>query len=325
MLARLRLLKAATALLYLGPLFAGLSGFGWDQVPFFVAIFVLWLIILRPEQWPATLAEWLTWQAWGAALTQLLSQILLVAVLFGIGRGIGGLAGFLPVVHPAAPLAISFLAIPLCRSLWDARQAADAGVFLDDAARQAQMPSAAADAALAIVPLINLADNAPESEVGPLVETLMYATGTALRLSALAAALKRPDRSHAALRRALVIWASEPEVVASGLVPDAMVNAFHIADGNPDLLRLLVPRAVALIGAFPNRAAGFPSPAMLRHAATRELGGGPTTDLPAHLRDDLRDGLIALAHAVETVLAATHPPTDAAPRGVSDQAVAQQA
>ncbi|MGL4234588.1 hypothetical protein [Tabrizicola sp.] len=310
MLARLRLLRGAAALLYFGPLFAGLSGSGWDQVPFFVAIFVLWLIILRPEQWPATPAEWLTASAWGAALTQVLSQILLVAVLFGIGRGFGGIAGFLPVINPLLPAAISFLAIPLGRSLWDAREAAEAGVFLDEEAERAQIPRAAADAALAIVPLLNLPDDAPEAQVSPLVSNIMYANGAALRLNALTAALKRPDRTHAALRRALVIWASEPEVVAPGLVPDAMANAFSIADGSPDLLRLLVPRAMALIGAFPGRADGFPAPTAIRQVAADGLVGGPTNDLPSHLRDDLRDGLIALAHAVEMAQAQTQPTAD---------------
>jgi hypothetical protein len=45
---KLRLLMGTTALLYLGPLLAGLRGFGWPVVPVFAAIFVLWLIVLRP-------------------------------------------------------------------------------------------------------------------------------------------------------------------------------------------------------------------------------------------------------------------------------------
>lgn len=302
MLARLRLLKGATALLYFGPLLAGLCGFGWDQVPFFVAIFLLWLVILRPEQWPASLAEWRTLPAWGAALTQLLSQILLITILFAVGRGIGGVAGFLPIVNPILPLALSFLAIPLARSLWDAREAADSGVFLDREAEEAHVPRAAAEAAAAIVPLLNLPDDANAADVAQRVDNVMFATGAALRLNALTAALARPDRTHAALRHALVIWASEPEVVAPGLVPDAMANAFSIAEASPDLLRFLVPRAMALIGAFPNRASGFPTPALIRKAAESGLDGGPQNDLPAHLRDDLRVGLLALADAVEAAL-----------------------
>jgi len=39
---RIRMLMAATALLYLGPLLAGLAGFGWPMVYAFATIFTLW-------------------------------------------------------------------------------------------------------------------------------------------------------------------------------------------------------------------------------------------------------------------------------------------
>jgi hypothetical protein len=300
---RLRLLKGATALLYVGPLFAGISGFGWGLVAPFVGIFIVWLMVLRPEQWPVAPQEWLTLPAWLSALTQLLSQILLVTVLLAVGRGIGAVAGFLPMVNPIFPLAVSFMAIPICRMLWDANEAADQGIFLDDEAEAAQAPRAASQAASAIVPLLNLPDAAPDAEVDAMVARVMNVPSAALRLRALTAALAHPDRSHAALRRALVVWASEPEVVAPGLVPQAMEQAFSVAERNADLLRLYVPRAIALIAAFPDRASGFPSPQRLRDAAAEEPGSDPYSDLPVHLRADLRDGLLALARAVERALA----------------------
>ena len=40
MLTRMRLVKGATALLYVGPLIAGLGGFGWTMTLPFTAIFV---------------------------------------------------------------------------------------------------------------------------------------------------------------------------------------------------------------------------------------------------------------------------------------------
>lgn len=264
----------------------------------FVAIFVVWLLVLRPEQWPATPEEWLSANAFGAVATQVLSQILLVCVLLGIGRGIGAAAGFLPVVNPLFPLAVSFLAIPLCRILWDARAAAHQGVFLDDEAEAAEAPRALAEAGAAIVPLLNFADHAPDAEVNTAVTRAMSMTGAGLRLDALVAALARPSRSHTALRRALVLWSSEPEIVASGQVPSGMSNGFAIAGGNGDLMRLYVPRALALIAAFPDRVVDFPSAAQLRRAAA-DAGTDPASDLPAHLRADLRDGLTALARAVE--------------------------
>jgi hypothetical protein len=303
----MRLVKGATALLYIGPLIAGLCGFGWSMVAPFTAIFVVWLMVLRPEQWPASPEEWLSVQAWLAALAQVLSQIVLVAVLFGIGSGLGGLADIgMMTVNPVLPLSISFVAIPLCRMLWDSREAASLGYFLDEEAESAHADNAAGLAAMAIIPLLNLPDAAPDSEVSEAVAKALDVGTADLRLNALTAALAQPDRSHAALRRGLVFWATEPEIVAPGQVPDCMASAFMIANGDLDLLRLYVPRAMALITAFPNRASDFPEPAQLRAAA--EAKAAPGSDLPAHLQADLRDGLRALARSVELATGSSSEP-----------------
>lgn len=301
MLTRMRLVKGATALLYIGPLIAGLCGLGWDMLAPFAAIFVVWLMVLRPEQWPTSPGEWLTGQAWLAALAQVLSQVLLVGVLLGVGRGLGGLANIGALdVGPMLPLAVSFLSIPLCRMLWDANEAAAQGYFLDDEAAFAHAGNAAGQAATAIIPLLNLPDGAPDAQVAQAVAAALDVPAADLRLNAVTAALAHPDRSHAALRRALVLWATEPEIVAPGHVPGSMASAFAIAGGNLDLLRLYVPRAIALIAAFPNRAEDFPPPARLIEAAEAEPPAN--SDLPAHLQADLGDGLRALARSVEAAL-----------------------
>lgn len=116
---RLRLLQGATALLYLGPLLAGLGGFGWRVIPIFVAIFLVWLFILRPQQWPRKAADWARPEALITLLTQGVVQVLLVAVSFGIGRGIGGALGTLPPFPLMLPVGVSFLSIPLARMIWD--------------------------------------------------------------------------------------------------------------------------------------------------------------------------------------------------------------
>jgi hypothetical protein len=313
MLTRMRLLKGATALLYIGPLVAGLCGYGWGMVAPFTGIFVVWLMVLRPEQWPATPEEWLTGQAWLAVLTQVLSQILLVAVLFAVGRGFGGLAdvGNL-TVNPILPLSVSLAAIPLCRMLWDSREAASMGYYLDDEAESAHAENAVAEAGLAVIPLLNFPDAAPDAQVAGAVAEVMNGVTVELRLRALTAALANPSRSHAALRRALVLWATEPEIVAPGLVPNGMAHAFSIANGDLDLLRLYVPRALALIAAFPGQVANFPEPKHLRSAADPNLA--PDSDLPAHLQADLREGLLALAKAVEAAQAGDAAPVRPEPK-----------
>lgn len=114
---RLRLLQGATALLYFGPLLAGLGGFGWAVVPVFAAIFLLWLVILRPHLWPRVPADWARPEVLTALAAQAAVQVLLVTLCFGIGRGIGGVLGALPPFPLMLPVAVSFLSIPLCRMI----------------------------------------------------------------------------------------------------------------------------------------------------------------------------------------------------------------
>lgn len=300
MIARLRTLKVLAVLLYVGPLFAGVAGHELSSIPPFIAIFVVWLLVLRPEQWPSTTEEWATATAWGASLTIVLSQAALVCVLLAVGRGIGAVAGVEIKLDPILPLAVSFFSIPACRMLWDSTEAAMAGVFLDEEAKAAHAPRAASLAAASIIPLLNLPDDFTDSLTADAVAKVMEPSGSELRLKALVAALSSPDRSHASLRRAVMLWATEPEVVAPGEVSGAMANAFEITGKDIDILRLYVPRALALIAAFPNRADGFPSPERLRKTAEGSVSVNPEHDLPADLRADLRDGLLALANAIES-------------------------
>ena len=112
---RLRLLMGATALLYIGPLLAGLGGYGWAIVPVFLLLFLLWLFILRPQQWPRSFHDWTRYQAWATLATNATVQLLLVTLLFGVGRGIGGALGIKLPLGEMLPISISFLSIPLAR------------------------------------------------------------------------------------------------------------------------------------------------------------------------------------------------------------------
>lgn len=104
---RYRLMTAATALLYLGPLLAGLAGHGWAEASVFIALFLLWLMILRPDAWSGESRVRLA--------SRIAGQVLLVCACFAIGRGLGGVTALRPDLPTLLPLAVSFLAIPLSR------------------------------------------------------------------------------------------------------------------------------------------------------------------------------------------------------------------
>lgn len=117
----LTLFRGATALLYLGPLFAGLAGFGWALVPAFLAIFLMYLFVVRRSLFPRKSADWMDMGVVIPLLTQTLVQLLLIVLCFAIGRGLGGVVGAVPPFSPLWTLAVSFLSVPLCR--WLAIQA----------------------------------------------------------------------------------------------------------------------------------------------------------------------------------------------------------
>jgi len=302
---RMRVLQAATAVLYMGPLVAGLSGFGWAMLPPFVAIFVLWLVILRPHQWPQSHAEWLTRDAWLAAGAQVLSQTLLVAVCFGVGRGIGGALGTLPMLHPILPVALSFAALAVARSFWDTDRALAEGLSIDELMYPAPQPPApvrlptTTDAAVA--ELLAQPDDAPLSKAGPFLEEMLEDGDAFARLTALVDALTpAPAARHRSLRAALILWATDPAAFAAGTAPGALRAAFAAAGQDADLLRLLVPRAVALARAVPDRADQFPDPAVIEDMARR---GMPV---------DLAQALGQLANAVRRGHATPRRPAPAA-------------
>jgi hypothetical protein len=114
---------AAQLALLLGPLLAGLGGYGWGMIPAFAVIFVLWGLVLRPDGWPQSAADW-AGTYWPRHLGRVLLQVLVVAVLFGIGRGLSVALGALPMVSPLLPLALSLIGIAVARLVWDAGTAA---------------------------------------------------------------------------------------------------------------------------------------------------------------------------------------------------------
>jgi hypothetical protein len=114
---QMTLFRGATALLYLGPLFAGLAGFGWGLVPGFLAIFLLYLFVIRRSVFPRRAADWTDRDLMLRLLTQGLVQLLLIVLCFAIGRGLGGVIGAVVPFSPFWTLALSFVAVPLCRWL----------------------------------------------------------------------------------------------------------------------------------------------------------------------------------------------------------------
>ncbi len=280
MQARLRLLKGATALLYLGPLLAGIAGYGWRVVPLFLGIFLLWLFILRPQQWPRKWADWSRPEALIALLTQSVVQLLLVAVSLGIGRGIGGVLGVMPEIPLMLPVAVSFLSIPLARMLWDPWRADAVEAILDEAlARlEAEQDPAPADdmkrRTEVAARMVAALDRLPAEAAPELLADHLHAMATQTSHEALRVALMDPiydGSATAVVRRAAAVHATEPAVV-DGLHGSTYPLAVCRALSDGPTLGLFARRCAALVAARPDRLGDCPDPEDVMALAARQPG-----------------------------------------------------
>lgn len=269
MQSRLRLLKGATALLYFGPLLAGIGGFGWPVVPLFAVIFMLWLFILRPQQWPRRVADWGRPEALIAAMTQGVVQVLLVTVSFGIGRGIGGVMGLEPDMPLMLPVAISFLSIPLARMIWNP-WADQAGSLDEVMARVEAEEEAGADAApvdlkgqiVTATRMVAELDRLPADTVPETLAAHLHAMATQTSHEALRVALMDPiyDRSARPLhRRAAVVHATDPAVAEALRGSTYPMAVFH-ALSEAETVALFARRCADLVRGRPERLADCPDP-----------------------------------------------------------------
>lgn len=293
---RKRLIQAANVLLYMGPLLAGLAGSGAGYLPPFVALFMLWLVMLRPHKWPQRFGEWLTLRAGLAALTLLCSQILFVALLFGVGRGIGGVLGYMPLFNPVLPVALSLVALPLLRMASMPELAMVTGETIDqllwsDEPGAAPPRPVPASAEAAVSALFALAEDGA-AEVGVMLEELGHFLDTGdiwSRLAALTAALNAgPASQHVVLRTAVILKATEPFPHSDYTVPGEMRTAFAAAGNSEELLSLLSLRGRTLLHKIPAMASYFPSAGVVR-----DLAGVCESSAAARASRDLAAALAA--------------------------------
>lgn len=260
------LLQVITGLLYIGPLVAGLAGFGWSLVIPFAAIFLLWQVVMRPLDWPREPGAWARREMQAAAAARILILVLLVALCFGIGRGLGGLAGHLPAMSPLLPFGISLLAIPLARLVWDPHKEAAMDALIDGALAQLRGPGAAEAAHLAAAaekavrllrPIHDLPDDTPADVVASHLRAITpHVDPQRLREALLAGARRRG--AGRAVQTALALHATEPALM-DALGGDHVTFAFNALPDTPEVLALFARRTEVALAADPDLWWGIPS------------------------------------------------------------------
>lgn len=252
---RLRLLMAATALLYLGPLLAGLAGFGWGLVPVFGSIFIVWLIVLRPQNWPNHFVDWGKAQAWATLATNAAVQFLLVILLFGVGRGIGGALGFVAPFSAIFPIIVSASSIPLCRLIWNPKEATDLDHFLDNAIQKVahvHNPVDQSDMNLAYRMLAQLAALPDTTDIETVAEHLIVLAEHVENAHTRAVLLERQHSGNATRAEtiALILHATDGALIES-VGGDGPTLALAILPPDPDLIALFAGRLATALDADP--------------------------------------------------------------------------
>ncbi|HSF64147.1 MAG TPA: hypothetical protein VLA78_07150 [Paracoccaceae bacterium] len=269
---RLLILKLAAALLYAGPLVAGLGGQGWAVAPVFVLVFLLWQVVMRPADWRRTPLEWAQAPVMLAAVLRIAVLVLLVALLFGLGRGIGALLGHLPAIPAAAPVLASLLAVPLARLIWDPAKGAQMEAFLDDALAQVRGAAAPGgsveeDLDAIVAPLLDLAEDTPDAVARAAVDRLAASPDWAILIETLRESLIYTDKPATAIRRGLALWSTDPATVDRLRGCGMPCTGWSAAGGYLGPEGLFATGALAALDAHPDRWEDFPMPADLRENA----------------------------------------------------------
>lgn len=237
----------ATALLYMGPLLAGLGGFGWAVVPVFAAIFMLWLVIIRPQDFPRNLQDWMRAEGLVAFVARAAVQLLLVLVCFGLGRGIGGVLNSLPAFPLMLPIAISFLAIPLARLIWDPWKADAMDKLLDDALNQIETSPMQHDdrgyAAAVLMPLNGLPDDVSVAELGSHLSAIRALVDDDVTFDVLLDRVLDKEASVAG-RRALMVMGSDAAVMERMSGANIAARTMEALGPDAELLAQMAERLV---------------------------------------------------------------------------------
>jgi hypothetical protein len=293
---RFHLLLLVTTMLYAGPLIAGLSGFGWGVVPAFAVILVAWQIVMRPVQWPREAAAWTRREVQVGAALQVVVAVVVVAVCFGAGRGLGGVVGYLPSLPLVVPLFLSLAAVPLARMLHDPVQMQGMDQMLDDAIhrlkafdRDVDFPSADArhilEGTRLASRLLQTVQDLPADTSHAVIAQHLNAIATQVDDARLREALveraggEGPSRP---LLTALALHASDGRrMEILGL--ETVDPAFAALPDQPEILALYANRAVAAVAEDPDVRAALPRVALVEAALSRMAGTAAEAPLRALL------------------------------------------
>lgn len=274
---RSRALFATSALLYLGPLLAGLGGYGIETLPVFGIAFMIWLAIVRPGDWPANARAWRNPRsvAWPMLIFGI--QLVLIGFLVVVGTGMQGLAGGVVPLNLASAYALPFAGVFAAWLLRTRRshklvriraEALEFGAGILDIAAP-DRPGVLADEDFIAAAGTLLAEmgerGAGKAEVDPILQRIENSGAASQVLDSLS------ETEGAAFARAQVRLALRPSVAQQILGEGRILEAINRALGrrDPALAEETAVAARALMALLPGLVRELPEAGRLRAAAER--------------------------------------------------------
>ena len=267
-----------TTLLYMGPLLAGLAGYGWQMIVEFTLILTLWLVVMRP----VAAGGWTNPGVVGVFLLRVALQAVVVTFCLAIGRGIGGTMGALALLPVWVPPLMSLLAVPLAR-IFLKPGSAGTGMTPSEmptgdgtaTGTGATKPQSEADATPWVTRLAQLPEAAREQDLMVLIAAALQEIPPLALLDAMSKAVETqgqtPGQSQS-LRRAFVMAVTDTDIAGKLLGQGLLSRAFDLAGEDAARLRLFAERCARLLRARHMALMDTPQIARMADAANRHPG-----------------------------------------------------
>lgn len=289
-MSRIHLAMAASGLLYLGPVLAGWAAAHVAAWPVFLGIFVLWSVLMRPDDWPRDGARW-------TEAGVIARAVVTVAVLAGLafaGLAVGWLLAALrplPEIGPWPGVLLSLVGVGLARLIWNPVKGRRKDPVLAEALRQVQ--EAAGEAGqearrkrseeAEIDSVIGFTSDTPAERIAEVMTDLSMRFAPGRLIDGFQRQWKG-GRMNGAQKRALIHLATEPDHARRISGYEAGMLALQVCDGDVLLTEHFLRRYSALLDAVPDAMADGPSNALLRDVE-KAFDGQPTAPMVRALRE----------------------------------------
>lgn len=302
------LAMAASVLLYLGPVLAGWAGAPLAAWPVFLGLFLMWSVLMRPDDWPRDGARWIE----AGVIARALAAVAVLAGLSIACLALGWLGASLrplPEVGPWPGVLLSLMGLGFARMVWNPSKAGERKARLELMRRQLEAATSEAGMAarkkrseeMEIDSVIAFTADTPQERITEVMAELAMRFAPARLVEGFQRQWKA-GRMNAAQKRALILLATDPDQARRISGHEAGLLALKACAGEAPLVEQFLRRYGALLESVPDAMADGPPNALLRQVE-KGFEGQPVAQMVRALREKqvrIAQGDAALAGGAET-------------------------